>query len=762
MVGGAHPARMLGGAHPACHPRPTRSGFTLVELLVSIGLTIFMLTLFAVLFQSGGEAVKNARGISEADKQVRGVVVKLKRDLQNVFLGDGVSLAHIYERHGPGAGYFTIEENFPGSPPYYLGLPISEINSANIPDGEVLAAVQFLYGRLTKPGNSYPYPGYRQGVDSRGLPVEVDVDDVLAFTVRLTGNSPETVFTGRVPVGSILDNGFSPESRFDEPNNGLFTSPLAEVIYFLRPDRPYSLEQINNPAIGVNENRNTTPATYTLYRRELLLLSDGQRQSLEYSRDPASGVATPTGGVYPLEDLQSAIPNNPSINVNPSWYQHYDVSVYFGYNLRIVPTGAQDLLNLANYTLRWNSPETIRQRRNRYGMRWLGYTGPNGDQSPGDPSFAPVDPDGAVPDYDHISGVNASRAGIRAYVPSGDPATAMIWHGRPTLFESTLIGAEGINPANYNPTYNSGRFAALTPGSGSDVFSSGSGNIARRSGGDVVLRNVLSFDVKILNDDLVPGEVTAQGLNSLPLLNFTELLPSAPLDPMDWPAFKTMRFPPRDAVRSRILQVNPAARVGFPSANTSRKPVYQDLATPIPTTAIQPDFIDLGVGLYAERMFFFNGNLLQPNNTPIRAYTTDLGYNPNLFQSIVAPGLYRYEPPPPNNPNQAPPANEPIPRRVPWGRHFPARWESSGRPESSSAFYTGYATNALRSTYDTWAPEYYPENFLTRNPGPSPPADPLAFTPPYDRPLRGVQITLRVLEPTSGIVREFQVVHRFE
>lgn len=765
MVGNAHPTRFL--RPPVDCQLSTvhfsrQSGFTLVELLVSIGLTIFMLTLFAVLFQSGGNAVKNARGISEADKQVRGVVVKLKRDLENVFLGDGVSLAHIYEKHGPGSGYFTIEENMPGSPPQALFDPTS------VADAEIQAAALFMQNRLTKPGTTEVLSAaYRQGIDSRGLPVEVDVDDVIAFTVRLPGNSPETVFTGRVPVRSVLDNGFNPESRFDQPDNGLFTSSMAEVIYFLRPDRPYTVDQINHPAIGVNENRNTAPATFTLYRRELLLLSDGQRQSLEFPRDPNSGVAMPTGGYYPLDDLNDAnvLLYNPNIPANRSWYQHYDVSVYFGFDLRVAPTSAQDLLDLTRFTLRWNSPETIRQRRNRYGMRWMEWLGVNGDTST--PGFAPVDPDGAVPDYDHVS-YGSRAAQYRMYLPSADP-TAPRWHGRPTLYESTLIGSEGAIAGNYNPS-NLNVYAGLgREDAARSLFNPGNHFIngvasdepsdRRRAGGDVVLRNVLSFDVKVLNDDLVPGVATGSSFNAIPPVG-PDLLPVGPPDPLDWPAMRTMRLEPRDTPRFQLWN-NGATRVGLAAGNASRYPRYRNDAglQPLPTSLYQPEFVDLGVGLYSEDLLAG----ITPADTPIRAYSSDIGYNPNSFLNVVMPGLYRYEPPAPNNPSVAPPAGEPIPRRVPWGRHYPARWESTGRRQSSSFFYlnTNYF---LRSTYDTWAEEYYPENFLTRNgnPGGGLPPDPLAFTPPYDRPLRGVQITLRVLEPTSGIVREFQVVHRFE
>jgi hypothetical protein len=76
--------------------------------------------------------------------------------------------------------------------------------------------------------------------------------------------------------------------------------------------------------------------------------------------------------------------------------------------------------------------------------------------------------------------------------------------------------------------------------------------------------------------------------------------------------------------------------------------------------------------------------------------------------------------------------------------------------------------NALRSTYDSWAPEYRAEdaagmfNNQVRNAILADPTIQRPYYPPYDRPLRGIQITLRLLEPGTGIEREFTIVQRFE
>jgi hypothetical protein len=66
---------------------------------------------------------------------------------------------------------------------------------------------------------------------------------------------------------------------------------------------------------------------------------------------------------------------------------------------------------------------------------------------------------------------------------------------------------------------------------------------------------------------------------------------------------------------------------------------------------------------------------------------------------------------------------------------------------------------AFGAVYDTWAPEYNADSFAEEFNAPS--TIKTKYLPPYDRPLRGIQITIRTLEPRSGLVREFQIVHRF-
>ena len=707
-----------------------RGGFTLVELLVSVALTVFMLTLFATLFSAGNDAVRVARGTGEIERSLQGAIMKLRRDLQFVYIGDNVSLGKAFSAADqiPSAGYFTIEENMPASPPYYL----SDEDAASKLADPLKSFVQAIQNRIVQApvgytGKPKPTTMYRQGIDERGLPVEVDVDDVLAFTVKLTGNSPENIMYGKVPIGSILDSDLDPGSRFDQPDNGIFTSPYAEVAYFLRPNRPYTVAEISRPALGSDDGKIPTPATYTLYRRELLLLSPQQRNQVEKRIDAESGNAT-VSALYDMSRIAANatyLSSNPSLNssntasYNPSFYHNYDVSARFAYDLRKDTTKTGDSV-ITNYSLRFNDPISVRLRQNRYGMQWFTVGGAV--------PLPIVYPDLAVPAYDYPAAL-----GAKIYVPGSD----INWHGRPTLYESTMVGAEGLSDVNYNPTVGAGLFSALGLTNNSSPFYTTTlrQQSSRRNDADVLLTNVLSFDVKVLNDDVVQGLFTPTPGGSVVDVDPTTSQPMGVLDPFNWPGARTSALlsldQTYDAVNYKVVNTINVFRPGVITGNSSRPWTDPVLGVPASLGIVQQDFLDIGNLLTTE----YTSNLA--SNSPRSFWDSSIVPTSSAFIIAPAAGLLS----------------------VPWGTQTPARWASTGRREASYAYYFPTTDQPLRSVYDTWAPEYRPElfanNFVT-------PVIGNGFLPPYDRPVRGVQITIRIWEPRTGLTREFQIVHRFK
>ena len=100
--------------------RPSRiAGFTLVEMLVSVAIVLLMMTMFAQIFQMATGSLSQQRGIAENDQKARMITTTLRGDLErrtfrDVFPfragEDTRQLGHSLARR---AGYFEIDENDP-------------------------------------------------------------------------------------------------------------------------------------------------------------------------------------------------------------------------------------------------------------------------------------------------------------------------------------------------------------------------------------------------------------------------------------------------------------------------------------------------------------------------------------------------------------------------------------------------------------------------------------------------------------------------
>ena len=100
--------------------RPGRvTGFTLVEMLVSVAIVLLMMSMFAQIFQMATGSLSQQRGIAENDQKARMLTTTLRGDLErrtfrDVFPfragEDTRQLGHSLSRR---AGYVEIDENDP-------------------------------------------------------------------------------------------------------------------------------------------------------------------------------------------------------------------------------------------------------------------------------------------------------------------------------------------------------------------------------------------------------------------------------------------------------------------------------------------------------------------------------------------------------------------------------------------------------------------------------------------------------------------------
>jgi hypothetical protein len=190
-----------------------RRGMTLVEMLVATAATLMLMGAIAQIFAVFGTAVSDSRSVIELDGRLRAAAWRLRGDL------DGATASMLPpQRPDANEGYFEI------------------IEGANTDN-------RLLYDPATE--NAYGFgPGYSKATTAPGPTAASDdrilgdTDDVLLFTTQ----NNDQPFLGR----------FNSTSRFE--------SPLAEVAWFLRPTRAGTTIATTNPT------------TYTLYRRQLLVI----------------------------------------------------------------------------------------------------------------------------------------------------------------------------------------------------------------------------------------------------------------------------------------------------------------------------------------------------------------------------------------------------------------------------------------------------------------------------------------------------------
>lgn len=209
-------------------PGSSRTGFTLVEMLVSVTLVLLMMVMFAEIFQMASGSVTKQRIVSDNDQNSRNFVTVMRADLD--------------------------KRSFRGLAPFF-----PEEAAVNVSTDNVLNF------------NS------RRGYFSISFNNPADhTDDVLQFTTLVTvnlANSDETPYYGRAiplfagagatPALNLLSNPNQPERDDGQIiANNAASSKAAEVSYFLRGKRLYRrVLLLRDPiaAAGVDPLRSAQP-----------------------------------------------------------------------------------------------------------------------------------------------------------------------------------------------------------------------------------------------------------------------------------------------------------------------------------------------------------------------------------------------------------------------------------------------------------------------------------------------------------------------
>ena len=222
-------------------PRILRSGFTLVEMLVAMTLSLVLFLAVAEMFSQLGGIMDDGRALIEMSGELRGVTHTLQQDLDNRTVE-----VQPWIQPGTNQGYFEIVEG--------------PDRDRDFVDPAVNLTIQPNAGDI---GEQVTMGG--------------DADDILAFTAYSKDEPFVGLVKGRlqsVPAGS---NG--KYKYYLDPTLGGFTaitSQYAEIVYWTRcttnDDRQFLLDSAGVDAF--TDKKRDWDETVTLYRRVLLIRPD--------------------------------------------------------------------------------------------------------------------------------------------------------------------------------------------------------------------------------------------------------------------------------------------------------------------------------------------------------------------------------------------------------------------------------------------------------------------------------------------------------
>jgi type II secretory pathway pseudopilin PulG len=205
-----------------------RAAFTLVEMLVSMALILFIMVILSTAFSTGLQVFRQLKGLGDMEQRLRSASHILRRDLAAYHFEGPKKLsdATFWNYGPPQKGFFRI----------------------------------------------WQLPSTLEGVDGDSLPSYRASTHMLHFTSRLSGEGMEDYATSSVPAA--LNNLAFGDTRYQQDSQ--FRGRWYEVVYFLKPN-------------GQITGSGGLPL-YTLYRRQLGVLDLSNQVYPPYAKQLTSQV----------------------------------------------------------------------------------------------------------------------------------------------------------------------------------------------------------------------------------------------------------------------------------------------------------------------------------------------------------------------------------------------------------------------------------------------------------------------------------------
>jgi type II secretory pathway pseudopilin PulG len=186
-----------------------RSAFTLVEMMVSVALVLFIMVILTEAFGKGLDSFRTLKSLGDMDSRLRAAGEVIRRDL---------AMDHFEGKRRLSEDFETWQRN---------GAPREGV---------------FTIMRTPNP-NLIPVP---EGTDAEGVGSQRAANWLIHFTAKARGNNRSEFFTAtnlptNTPLLSVPTTFFNQaaDARFQEQpggNRGLYSSQWAELAYYLEPN----------------------------------------------------------------------------------------------------------------------------------------------------------------------------------------------------------------------------------------------------------------------------------------------------------------------------------------------------------------------------------------------------------------------------------------------------------------------------------------------------------------------------------------------
>ena len=322
-----------------------RPSFTLVEMLVAMAITLIMMAAVVTLFANVSNSVRNRRATMEMNGQIRSVRNVLQQDLQGATC-PGVT----WQKPDSNHGYIELIEG-----PYHEGYATNLIDAnpnsspkQNWPPTALNPELD--HAASTIPTSNVPLADASWASDGSGLG---DYDDILMLTVR----NEHKPFVGRTPSEVDANGGFK---NWKSVNT---ESTLAEVIWFAMENPGYADQALTDPD-PTGKRFFGEPGYRTIYRRTLLIAPWLNPYSLTKVIRADGTVTIDNATVKAVPGLLRVLPRNITVESAIAgliaFQDRYDISARIEWDYSLDPGNGR-------WKIVANTLADLTKRENRFG-----------------------------------------------------------------------------------------------------------------------------------------------------------------------------------------------------------------------------------------------------------------------------------------------------------------------------------------------------------------------------------------------------------